>query len=101
MLVLELASGGELFDFVFNTGPFDEAVSRYYFRQLTSALQASHKAGYCHRDLKPENILFDQNFQLKLADFGFAGCINGRDGKGKLYTILGTKNYMAPELIEK
>lgn len=65
---------------------------------MISGLYACHKAGYVHRDLKPENILFDTNFQLKLADFGFAGCINGRDGNGKLYTLLGTKAYMAPEL---
>jgi len=62
------------------------------------ALEECHKNGYAHRDLKPENLLYDQHYQLKLADFGFAGYICGKEGDGKLYTILGTRAYMAPEI---
>ena len=58
-IVLELASGGELFDFVAQTGAFKENVARYYFKQLIEGLDYVHKKGITHRDLKPENLLFD------------------------------------------
>jgi BR serine/threonine kinase len=48
--------------------------------------------------LKPENLLLDENFNLKIADFGFAAPVQGRDGSGELHTKLGTMNYMAPEI---
>lgn len=51
-----------------------------------------------HRDLKPENILYDEQYNLKIADFGFAAPIEGKDGSGYLKTRLGTESYMAPEI---
>lgn len=48
--------------------------------------------------MKPENLLFDENFNLKIADFGFATALAGKDGSGLLRTILGTESYMAPEI---
>jgi len=71
-IVLELAQGGELFDFVANSGRFSEKVARTYFNQFMDALKYMHTAGYAHRDLKPENIMLDADFNLKVADFGFA-----------------------------
>lgn len=48
--------------------------------------------------MKPENIFLDKDFVLKIADFGFAGPIGGKDEHGKLRTKCGTLNYMAPEI---
>eukprot|EP01017_Pseudomicrothorax_dubius_P006271 TRINITY_DN11761_c0_g1_i2.p1 TRINITY_DN11761_c0_g1~~TRINITY_DN11761_c0_g1_i2.p1 ORF type:complete len:395 (-),score=149.87 TRINITY_DN11761_c0_g1_i2:526-1710(-) len=100
-IVLELASGGEIFEFLFNTGRFSDPVSRYYFHQLIDTLEYIHSQGITHRDLKPENLLFDSSFTLKVADFGFSTAVAGRDGKGILNSYLGTKGYMAPEIVLK
>ena len=97
-IVLEIALGGELFDFIANSGPFQEDEARYYFKQFMAGLDYCHLNQVAHRDLKPENILLGYNYDLKIADFGFAGPVEGRDGKGYLYTKLGTLNYMAPEI---
>lgn len=99
--IIQLAQGGEVFDFLSVTGRFSEPVARYYFRQLVEALDHCHSKGFAHRDLKPENLLFDVNFNLLLADFGFSTLMAGKDGSGKLKTILGTDNYMAPEIHSK
>ena len=57
-----------------------------------------HQAGFAHRDLKPENLLFTDDFDLKIADFGFSTLLAGKDGSGLLKTVLGTEGYMAPEI---
>ena len=100
-IALELATGGELFDYVATGGAFNERVSRFYFRQLIDGLNYVHNKGITHRDLKPENLLFDEKFNLKIADFGFAAPIAGRDGSGYCRTKLGTESYMAPEIHAK
>ena len=97
-IVLELALGGELFDYIANSGRFEEPLARYFFKQLLEGLDYCHQNGVAHRDLKPENLLLCNNFNLKIADFGFAAPVEGRDSSGNLTTKLGTLNYMAPEI---
>lgn len=58
-IVLELATGGELFDYVAVTGKFHEHIARFYFQQLIGGLNYVHSQGVTHRDLKPENVLYD------------------------------------------
>ena len=96
-IVLEIAVGGEVFDYIANTGKFSERVARYFFKQFMEGLDHVHMAGHTHRDLKPENLLLDKNHDIKIADFGFAAAIEGKDGEGNLRTKLGTLNYMSPE----
>jgi len=54
------------------SGNFKEEVARFYFNQLLNALCYMHGENIAHRDLKPENLLYDRDFNLKVADFGFA-----------------------------
>src|SRR3569833_863661 len=61
-IVLELASGGEFFDYIATGGPFPEPIARFYFRQLIDARDYVHTRGAVHRDLKPENLLFDGEY---------------------------------------
>ena len=70
-MVLEFVQGGELFDFV-SLGAVSEPVCRYYFKQMLQVMHYVHTKGVAHRDLKPENIMLDSEFNLKIADFGFA-----------------------------
>ena len=57
--------------------------------------------GVCHRDLKPENLIICENSKLKITDFGFSAPSKGKDGSGCLYTKLGTKPFIAPEVWNK
>ena len=64
---------------------------------MVSAVAICHENGVTHRDLKLENVMLDENWELKIIDFGLAAPTEGRDGSGYLKTTLGTKGYMAPE----
>ena len=66
-----------------------------------NAVHYMHEKGYAHRDIKPENILLASNYQLKLADFGFATLLEGKNKNYILETKLGTEGYMAPEIQTK
>jgi serine/threonine protein kinase len=101
LLVIEMAHGGELFDYLMHTGPFSEDVSRAYFSSLLSALDCCHSQGIFHRDLKPENLMLDGNYQLKVADFGLSAVMmtDGDDVDTLLETECGTRSYMAPEIL--
>lgn len=70
--VLEVATNGEIFDVIFKTGALQENTLRYYLGQLIDVMTYLHGNNIVHRDLKPENILIGNQFEVKLADFGFA-----------------------------
>ena len=97
-ILLELANGGSMFDYAAYSGRFDEVFARHYFLQLMEGLAYLHAAGFAHRDLKPENLLVDDNYNLKITDFGFARSIYNADGPVLLRDQLGTTGYMAPEI---
>lgn len=105
-IVLELVTGGELFDKIVQVGKLNEEQARFYFRQLVEGVEYCHKLGICHRDLKPENLLLDEHGNLKISDFGlsslYIGDADGSDGTSRtelLHTTCGTPNYVAPEVL--
>ena len=57
-IVLELVTGGELFDKIVQVGKLNEQQARFYFQQLVEGIEYCHKLGVCHRDLKPEVSYF-------------------------------------------
>ena len=95
---LELIKNGEIFDILFETGSFGENTFKFYSSQLIKVIKYLHDNNLVHRDLKPENILISENFDIKLADFGFSTEI---DENEKNKTHLGTGRYMCPELVMK
>ena len=106
-IVLELVTGGELFDKIVAEGRFNEDMARFYFRQLVRAVGFCHAQGVCHRDLKPENLLLDEHGNLKISDFGLSALSVGTgedDDTSRatlLHTTCGTPNYVAPEVISE
>ena len=98
-LVLEYASKGELFDYIYcSQKGLKEKYAKLVFQKILKGVKAVHDAGICHRDLKMQNILVDENFNPKICDFGFAAELKGEDGSGLLNEFLGTLNYAAPEI---
>ncbi|XWS09487.1 hypothetical protein CRYUN_Cryun40dG0088900 [Craigia yunnanensis] len=98
--VMEFAKGGELFTKIAR-GRFSEDLSRRYFQQLISAVGFCHSRGVFHRDLKPENLLLDENWNLKVTDFGLSAVTDQVRPDGLLHTLCGTPAYVAPEILAK
>ncbi|EEF27838.1 CBL-interacting serine/threonine-protein kinase, putative [Ricinus communis] len=98
--VMEFAKGGELFTKVAK-GRFSENLSRRYFQQLITAVGYCHARGVFHRDLKPENLLLDENWDLKVSDFGLSAVKDQVRPDGLLHTLCGTPAYVAPEILAK
>src|SRR5687768_1794383 len=71
-IILEYASGGELFDYILNHRYLKDNSARRLFSQLVSGVGYLHKKGIVHRDLKLENLLLDRNRNIIITDFGFA-----------------------------
>jgi BR serine/threonine kinase len=94
-IVVEYAAHGELFDFLVAHRFLKEELALRFFRQIIYGLDYLHSLGICHRDLKPENILLDEQYNIKIADFGFARFLKSNVAD----TSCGSPHYAAPEIV--
>ncbi|XP_051929963.1 calcium/calmodulin-dependent protein kinase type IV [Hippocampus zosterae] len=98
-LILELVTGGELFDRIVERGYYSERDAAHVIKQILEAVAYLHENGVVHRDLKPENLLYADlslDAPLKIADFGLSKIINEQV---TMKTVCGTPGYCAPEIL--
>lgn len=95
-LFLEYAAHGELMGLLNEQKRFDTNLVRFYTAQIVLAFEYLHRHNLIYRDLKPENILLQSSGYIKLTDFGFIKRLKPWE---RTYTLCGTPEYMAPEII--
>ncbi|KAJ1553206.1 hypothetical protein HK096_008827 [Nowakowskiella sp. JEL0078] len=96
---LRRRSSCDLFECIEHYSRFTESQSRRVFSQIVHAIAYLHSIGIVHRDIKDENLLIDENFNVKLIDFGSVGFI---PQGGKLFDrFLGTLQYASPEILRR
>ena len=94
-LVMEYVPGGELFNQLVMQEKLPETTTKFYVACVVSALEYLHRNGIVYRDLKPENLLLDARGYVKVTDFGYSK----RIGTRRTYTMCGTPEYQAPEIM--
>ncbi|XP_015365965.1 PREDICTED: calcium/calmodulin-dependent protein kinase type 1 isoform X2 [Diuraphis noxia] len=97
-LIMELVTGGELFDRIVQKGSYTEKDAAHLIRQVLGAVDYMHEQGVVHRDLKPENLLYystDDDSKIMISDFGLSKI----EDSGVMATACGTPGYVAPEVL--
>jgi len=92
--LMDYLKGKELFDVLREIGLLNKPQAQFYIGSIMLAVQYLHERKFLFRDIKPENIIVLENGYIKLIDFGTA-----KEIKDKTKSIIGTAQYMAPEVI--
>jgi serine/threonine protein kinase len=98
-MVMDFMNGGELFYHLRREQTFKEDKIKFYASEIILALQTLHDNGIVYRDLKPENILLDSEGHIRLTDFGLSKTGIFKSEEDMAYTICGTPEYLAPEIV--
>jgi len=98
-LVMELVTGGELFNKIVEIGSYSENTAKRLVKQMMSAVKHLHDQSIAHRDLKPNNLLLEApNVDvIKIADFGLSKILSP---DSMMQTACGTPIYVAPEVLK-
>ncbi|KAL4237520.1 hypothetical protein ACF0H5_002234 [Mactra antiquata] len=95
-MILEYAENGDVLRYIQKSGAIKEHLSRIWIRQVGDAVRYLHNQDITHRDLKLENLLLDNNFNIKICDFGF---VKSNSMKELSRTYCGSKSYASPEIL--
>ncbi|KAA6403001.1 MAG: putative Calcium/calmodulin-dependent protein kinase type 1 [Streblomastix strix] len=99
-LIMELMTGGELFERIAALGSYSERDASLIMRSLFGSIKYLHQRGIAHRDLKPENVLYESKNSIaavKISDFGMSKVM---DEDVMFQTCCGSPHYVAPEVLE-
>lgn len=96
-VVMDLAEGGSLSEWLERTGPMDPHTALSFTVQVLSALAAAHAAGMVHRDVKPQNVLLNARGTALLADFGIALLTEDQHRNTRTGVAMGSLSFMPPE----
>lgn len=102
-LVMELATGGELFDRIVGRGSFTERDATRVLYMVLEGVRYLHSLGITHRDLKPENLLYYHpgiDSRIMITDFGLSNTRQDTDSE-TMDTTCGTPEYIAPEILKR
>ncbi|ORY46588.1 putative calmodulin-dependent protein kinase type 1 [Rhizoclosmatium globosum] len=103
-LVMDLCTGGELFEWIMEKGTFYEEDAAEIIRTVVDCVAYLHAQNVVHRDIKPENLLFRNKnslSELMIADFGLSKTLDPENTGLLLQSTVGTPGYMAPEILRR
>ena len=94
-IVMEYATGGELFNYIVLKEKLSEKETSFFFFQIIQGVRKIHEKKICHRDIKPENLLLSRKNVIKIIDFGLSS-----EYDEVLETPCGSPCYASPEMIK-
>jgi serine/threonine protein kinase len=99
-IVTRWVEGTDLASLILDEGPFEPARAARTAAQIAAALEVAHEKGLVHRDVKPSNVILTHEDHAYLTDLGLAKRAETAPGLTAVDQMLGTVDYVAPELIE-